>query len=112
MMTPVSTRPSGQLSLKDRLSRLNFTDACKLLGPGGAKLIQKGANLWDIKVDDDVFLGEDLFRVSFPEETYGGKPLTVAQKISQHLAGFRDVERAPAGSECSDTQRSLTARTT
>jgi hypothetical protein len=43
---------------------------------------------------------------------YGGKPLTVAQKISQHLAGFRDVERAPAGSECSDTQRSLTARTT
>ena len=78
MMTPVSTRPSGQLSLKDRLSRLNFTDACKLLGPGGAKLIQKGANLWDIKVDDDVFLGEDLFRVSFPEETYGGKPLTVS----------------------------------
>jgi ERCC4-related helicase len=77
-MTPVSTRPSGQLSLKDRLSRLNFTDACKLLGPGGAKLIQKGANLWDIKVDDDVFLGEDLFRVSFPEETYGGKPLTVS----------------------------------
>jgi hypothetical protein len=40
MMTPVSTRPSGQLSLKDRLSRLNFMDACKLLGPGGAKLIQ------------------------------------------------------------------------
>jgi len=64
MTTPVaSTRPSGQLSLKDRLSRLTFLDACKLLGPTGAKLIQKGANLWDIKIEDDVFLGEDLFRV-------------------------------------------------
>ena len=77
MMTPISTRPSGQLSLKDRLSRLNFADACKLLGPKGAKLIQNGANLWDVKIDEDVFLGEDLFRLSLPGETDDGKPLTV-----------------------------------
>lgn len=49
MMTPVSTRPSSQLSLKDRLSRLGFVEACKLLGPGGAKLIQQGAKTDDGK---------------------------------------------------------------
>src|SRR5579864_6705531 len=76
MTTPVSTRPSGQLSLKDRLSRLTFLDACKLLGPAGAKLIQKGANLWDIKIDEDVFLGDDLFRVRLPEAN--GEPLIVS----------------------------------
>ena len=27
--------PSGRLSLKDRLSRLTFSEACKLLGPEG-----------------------------------------------------------------------------
>ena len=30
-----------------------------MLGPKGAKLIQNGANLWDIKIDEDVFLGEE-----------------------------------------------------
>ena len=77
MMTPVTTRPSGQLSLKDRLSRLTFAEACKLLGPRGTKLIQQGANLWDIKIDEDVFLGEDLFRLRLPEETKG-EVLTVS----------------------------------
>src|SRR5579864_5353070 len=77
MMTPVLTRPSKQLSLKDKLSRLTFVDACKLLGPGGAKLIQEGAKHWDPKIPDDVFLGEDLFRLSLPEKTDDGQPLTV-----------------------------------
>jgi hypothetical protein len=78
MTTPVATtRPSGQLTLKDRLSRLSFVDACKLLGPKGAKLIKRGANLWDIKTDQDVFLGDDLFRVRLPESGVDGQPLIV-----------------------------------
>src|SRR5438105_1502024 len=36
MTTPVTTLPRNQLSLKDRLSRLTFVTACKLLGPQGA----------------------------------------------------------------------------
>jgi ERCC4-related helicase len=72
-----TTRPSGQLSLKDRLSRLTFVDACKLLGPTGAKLIQQGANLWDIQIEDDVHLGEDLFHLRLPETTPDGQPLIV-----------------------------------
>jgi superfamily II DNA or RNA helicase len=78
MTTPVSTtRPTGQLTLKDRLSRLTFLEACKLLGPTGAALIRRGANLWDIKIEEDVFLGEDLFRVRLPENGANGQPLIV-----------------------------------
>ena len=58
--------PSGKLTLKDRLSRLTFTDACKLLGTDGRKLIQRSANAFDIKIQDDVHLGDDLLRVRFP----------------------------------------------
>lgn len=71
------TRPSGRLSLKDRLSHLTFTEACKLLGPEGKKLIQHSANLWDFKIEEDVYLGDDLFRLRFPGESVDGGPLTV-----------------------------------
>ncbi len=60
--------PSSQLSLKDRLSRLTFTAACKLLGNNGAKLIQRNANQWNFKLEDDVYLGNDLFRLRFPSD--------------------------------------------
>jgi superfamily II DNA or RNA helicase len=78
MTTPAATRPRHQLSLKDKLSRLTFVDACKLLGPTGAKLIQRGANLWEIKLEEDIFLGDDLFRMSVPGERVDGQPVTVS----------------------------------
>lgn len=71
------TRPSGRLSLKDRLSHLTFVEACKLLGPHGKKLIQQSANLWDFKIEEDVFFGDDLFRLRFPGESDDGRPLVV-----------------------------------
>jgi hypothetical protein len=71
------TRPSERLSLKDRLSGLTFLDACKLLGAEGKQLIQQSANLWDIKIVDDVFLGEDLFRLRIPGEFVDGAPVIV-----------------------------------
>src|SRR5438132_1317616 len=78
MTTPVTTLPRHRLSLKDRLSRLTFIEACRLLGPTGAKLIQRGGNLWDFKIEEDVFLGEDLFRLRIPGEMVDGQPLTVS----------------------------------
>ena len=57
-----TTRQGQQLTLRDRLSRLTFTDACKLLGEEGRKLIQQGGK-WDIKIEEDVYLGDDLFRL-------------------------------------------------
>ena len=71
------TRPSQQLTLKDRLSHLTFLDACKLLGPEGKRLIQQSANLWDFKPDEHVFLGDDLFRLQFPGEFAAGRPVVV-----------------------------------
>jgi len=67
-MPKSSTRvlPSGRLTLKDRLSRLTFTDACKLLGSQGRQLIQRSANTWSLNVQQDVHLGDDLLRVRFP----------------------------------------------
>lgn len=53
-----------ELTLKDRLSRLTFTQACKLLGPEGNKLIMQGGKFEITSIEDNVYLGDDLFRLS------------------------------------------------
>src|SRR5262245_45911908 len=68
--------PSERLSLHDRLSRLTFLEACKLLGPEAKTLIQKSANLWELRIPDDVYMRGDLFRLRFPEAVKG-KPVIV-----------------------------------
>jgi superfamily II DNA or RNA helicase len=77
MTTLAATRPAAKLTLKDRLSHLTFRDACKLLGPEGARLIRQGANAWDIKIAADVHLGDDLFRLRIPWERDSGRPVVV-----------------------------------
>src|SRR5262245_60140272 len=76
MMTQArTTRPSRLLSLKDRLSRLTFLEACKLLGPEGKKLIQQNANSWDFDPDQlqQAFVGAVLFRLQIPALFGGGE---------------------------------------
>ncbi len=53
-----------ELTLKDRLSRLTFIQACKLLGPEGDKLIMQGGKLEISSLEENVYLGDDLFRLS------------------------------------------------
>ena len=77
VMTTAKVLPSSKLTLRDRLSRLTFLDACKLLGADGKALIQKNANKWEFVIADDVYLGDDLFRLRFPGEFQDGSPLTV-----------------------------------
>jgi hypothetical protein len=60
----MTTKPSHRLTLKDRLSRLNFTQACKLLGEEGRQLIQRGGK-FEIDLEEQVYLAGDLFRVKF-----------------------------------------------
>ena len=62
----MTTKPSHRLTLKDRLSRLNFTQACKLLGEEGRQLIQRGGK-FEIDLDEQVYLEGDLFRVKFDD---------------------------------------------
>ncbi len=64
----MTTKPSHRLTLRDRLSRLNFTQACKLLGPEGKRLIQLGGK-WEIDIAEQVYFQGDLFRVSFDDAT-------------------------------------------
>ncbi len=76
---PVAKRskPANKLTFRDRLSQLNFLDACKLLGPDGKKLIQRGGK-HTIDLQEQVFLGHDLFRVRFPATTKQGLPLVAS----------------------------------
>ena len=60
----MTTKPSHRLTLQDRLSRLNFTQACRLLGEEGRQLIQRGGK-FEIDLEEQVYLAGDLFRVKF-----------------------------------------------
>ena len=53
-----------ELTLKDRLSRLTYVQACKLLAPDGDKLIMRGGKFEIASIEDNVYLGNDLFRLS------------------------------------------------
>ncbi len=70
------TKPGERLTLRDRLSRLTFTDACKLLGPDGKWLIKAGSAV-DFKLPEDVYLGDDLLRVSLGHDR-AGQPVVVS----------------------------------
>lgn len=66
----MTTKPSHKLTFHDRLSRLSFHQAAKLLGVNGSKLIREGGKI-DVNLDVDVHLSGDLFRVSFPHFDQG-----------------------------------------
>ncbi len=54
------------ITLKDKLSHLTYTQACKLLGPKGKYLISAGGK-YEIDIFDQVELNKDLFQLSLPE---------------------------------------------
>jgi superfamily II DNA or RNA helicase len=64
----MTTKTSRELSLHDRLSRLGFLQACKLLGENGGKLIQAGAR-YEIDIDEQVSSSGDAFRLQLPSPT-------------------------------------------
>ncbi len=57
------TKPSTELTLFDTLSRLTFTRAAKLLGPGGNRLIATGGK-FDIDLTTQVKFDRDMFRLT------------------------------------------------
>ena len=58
-----ATSGNQDLTLRDRLSRLTFAQACKLLGPNADRLIRAGGAR-EIQIEQQVYLGDDLFRLS------------------------------------------------
>ena len=61
-----TAKTSDALTLHDRLSRLTYAQACKLLGEEGKRLIQKGGQ-YDIDIDEQVRMDGEAFRVRLPE---------------------------------------------
>ena len=60
----MATKKSSQLTLRDKLSRLNFYQASKLLGEEGSKLIQEGGK-YEIDIDRQVRLSDERFELRF-----------------------------------------------
>ncbi|NLF68396.1 MAG: DEAD/DEAH box helicase [Candidatus Anammoximicrobium sp.] len=60
----MTTKKSTELTLRDKLSRLNYQDACKLIGEEGAKWIQEGAK-YTIDIDRQVRLNDERFELRF-----------------------------------------------
>jgi superfamily II DNA or RNA helicase len=58
------TKQARSITLRDRLSRLTFKQACKLLGDEGKQAITEGGRYDDIDIDRDVYLRGDLFRLA------------------------------------------------
>ena len=80
-------KPGNKLTFQDRLSHLNFEQAAKLLGPNGKKLIIKGSAR-EVRLREDVYLGGDLLRVSFPAPAGGTEAiatLTLSSDAPQRL---------------------------
>ena len=77
----------------DRLSRLNFEQACKLLGPRAKKLIMQGAGAWDIDIDSQVKLTDSRFRVDFGSVDDG--------RASYVTVNLRDDVKQRLGWSCS-----------
>ena len=72
----MKTKKSDLLTLKDRLSRLTYLQACKLLGEEGKQLIQRGAS-YDLDPTEDVRLVGDLFRAKLPADQVGTQQVVV-----------------------------------
>jgi len=62
-MVDMANMAKKELTLKDRLSRLTFTQACKLLGPEGSKLIMQGGKFEINLAEENVFLNNKLFQL-------------------------------------------------
>src|SRR5438477_521401 len=81
-----SAKKSTELTLIDRLSRLSYHQTLKLLGSDGPKLLRAGDS-WDFRIEEDVCLSEDLFRLKFPlapGETESPPVVTISLMDTSH----------------------------
>ena len=51
----MTTKKASELTLRDRLSRLTYLQACRLLGEEGPRLIREGGKV-EINIPDQVHL--------------------------------------------------------
>jgi len=83
------TKTSHELTLADRLSRLNFRQVCKLLGQGSEQLVQRGGR-YDIDIAEHVTFNEDRFQLRFPTTTGNGHGTADVEVQIRPAADHRD----------------------
>ena len=79
-------KPSARLTLKDKLSRLAFVQATKLLGPNGAQWLAKGGAI-EIDLSTQVRFTDECFRVTFIDSDAKDEPLVVSVALDD---SYRD----------------------
>ncbi|MGL6195553.1 MAG: DEAD/DEAH box helicase [Thermoguttaceae bacterium] len=62
-----ATKRTELLTLYDRLSHLSYKQACDILGPEGAVLLRRAFQLDSLDIQNDIFLDQNLFRLSIHE---------------------------------------------
>ncbi|MDR2705160.1 MAG: DEAD/DEAH box helicase, partial [Planctomycetaceae bacterium] len=75
--TKPATKHAEKLTLYDRLSHLTYRQACDILGSEGSILLRRSYPLDELNVKEDVYLGEDLFRLSIHELATAPTTVTV-----------------------------------
>jgi hypothetical protein len=98
-----STKKSTQLTLIDKLSRLSYSQTLKLLGSDAPKLLRAG-DRWDFRIEDDVYVGGDLFRLKFPLIPGESESARIAVTISLMETSYDGCTgAAPHASRCAST---------
>jgi superfamily II DNA or RNA helicase len=66
-----------RVSFQDRLARLTYIQACRLLGEAGEELLRQGGKHSELDTEVHCYLAEDLFRVNIPDGTLATRLATV-----------------------------------
>lgn len=82
-----TVKPIDKLTFRDRVSRLNFDVASKLLGAEGKKLIRKGGASYEVDIQQDVYFQGDLLRVTLRSggDVAAMPTLTLSSDVRQRL---------------------------
>ena len=62
-----AAKRTERLTLYDRLSHLTYKQACDILGPDGSHLLRQSFSLDALDIKNDIFLDNNLFRLSIHE---------------------------------------------
>ncbi len=81
-----ATKRTEKLTLYDRLSHLTYKQACDILGSDGALLLRRSFPLDSLDVTNDVYLVDDLFRLSIHEPWIEPATVTVTLAPGQEAS--------------------------
>lgn len=85
----MKTKDSSKLTLRDRLSRLTFAQACKWLGTDGPQWMRQTVRV-EVDPANDVLLDDDTLQVTFPGMAVG----TVVVTLQRDVRGIDGVKWA------------------